>query len=305
MDSDVLVLKYADGLHGVDAAVYQALRDARLNVQLPDLHGWTTVQTDGSITPTQVIYIGVGPLHHFGYPEIRDFARTSLAAVAEVSPAARRVALTLHGANYGLDEMTAFDAEIAGLLDGLRVSRIPPGLRRITIVESERRRAVRLAARLETLLPNHVIRVDAAGYAENPSRVMLAEAATKPRVLVVMPFGPGMDEVYEEIAAIAREVGYICERADKEIFTDDIVRWVQSRIAAADLVVADLTGANPNVYLEVGYAWALEKRLLLIMQDGERPRFNLSTQRCVMYKSVEQLREQLRPEFEAPRQTSP
>jgi hypothetical protein len=34
------------------------------------------------------------------------------------------------------------------------------------------------------------------------------------------------------------------------------MEWVKQRIRGASLVIADLTTANLNVYLEVGYAWA-------------------------------------------------
>ena len=33
------------------------------------------------------------------------------------------------------------------------------------------------------------------------------------------------------------------------------------------MVVAELTGANPNVYLEVGYAWALKVPAVLLACD--------------------------------------
>ena len=49
--------------------------------------------------------------------------------------------------------------------------------------------------------------------------------------------------------------GYLGERADLATFTGDVMDWVRARISSANLVIADLTSANPNVYLEVGYAW--------------------------------------------------
>ena len=301
-DADVLILKHAKGLYGADAAVYRLLQDAQLDIKLPEQGAWASVQTRGLVSAAQVIFIGVGPLHQFGYRQIRDFARTSLSVLDELAPDARHVGHTLHGPGYGLDEMEAFDSELAGLLDGLRLNRVPSRLTRISIIELNRQRAVRLAARLKVILPDNVVQVDSLGYAIHPSRLGIEDSARR-RIFVSMPFGDDMLAVYDEIARAASDAGLICERADKEFFTEDILTWVKDRIAAADLVVADITGANPNVYLEIGYAWGLDKRLLLILRDGEQPRFNLRTQRCFMYGSSEHLQAQMRSAFETFRRT--
>lgn len=297
-DADVLILKHAKGLYGVDGAIYRLLHDAQVNFQLPERGAWVSVPTRGSVSPHQVIFIGVGPLHQFGYPQIRDFARTSLAAINELAPDARHVGHTLHGPGYGLDEMEALDSELAGLLDGLRLNRVPPRLTRITIIELDRPRAMRLAARLKIVLPNNVLLIDSAGYALHSSSFGFENPPRK-RIFVAMPFRDDMLDVYDAIVTAANDASLTCERADKEFFTDDVLPWVKGRIAAADLVVADITGANPNVYLEIGYAWGLDKRLLIILRDGEEPGFNLRTQRCFVYRSSAHLQEQLRSAFES------
>jgi hypothetical protein len=45
------------------------------------------------------------------------FARKSLAVLATTLPSVSRVAMTLHGVGYGLDEVESFRSELAGLLD--------------------------------------------------------------------------------------------------------------------------------------------------------------------------------------------
>ncbi len=41
-------------------------------------------------------------------------------------------------------------------------------------------------------------------------------------------------------------------------------------------MIAVLTGANPNVYLEVGYAWGKGRRpTILVTDDAEDPRFDV------------------------------
>ena len=70
-----------------------------------------------------------------------------------------------------------------------------------------------------------------------------------------MPFAEEYGDRFQYgIQGPANAAGYLCERADLASFTGDVIAWVKDRIGSAALVIADLTAANPNVYLEVGYA---------------------------------------------------
>ena len=44
---------------------------------------------------------------------------------------------------------------------------------------------------------------------------------------------------------------------------------IYNQIAKADLIVADLTGRNPNVFYETGYAHALGKRVILLTRNSK------------------------------------
>ena len=110
-----------------------------------------------------------------------------------------------------------------------------------------------------------------------------------------MPFQPEMDDAYDYgIFRPANECGYVCERADRELFTDDIVQWIKERIKNADIVIADVTGKNPNVYLEVGYAWGLGRRTMLVGRSAEDLGFDLKTQRCFVYKTIKELEQHVK-----------
>jgi len=73
--------------------------------------------------------------------------------------------------------------------------------------------------------------------------------------------------------------------------------WVKERIGKASMVIADLTGANPNVYLEVGYAWGLRKQTILLVQDPEDLKFDLRGQRCLVYRKIRDLEQALAGEL--------
>ena len=308
VQADVLVLKYAQALHGVDKVVAHRVSAFHPNLFsfLPGIGEYLLVETYGSLGVNLVLFVGVNPLWQFGYREIRGFTRNAVRYLARTAPNITHLCLTLHGAEYGLDESEAFKAEIAGLVDAIASGRFPKSLERITFVELKRSRADRLTQILSSLLPQGVIKFDRSGFlseiSEATSEQLRAVGYTsehKPLVFVAMPFDEKMDDVfYYGIRSAVNDAGFLCERADSASFTGDIMQWVKGRIKEADLVIADLTMANPNVYLEVGYAWGCGKPTILLVQDPAELKFDVKGQRCLAYKRIKYLEENLRQELE-------
>ena len=92
----------------------------------------------------------------------------------------------------------------------------------------------------------------------------------------------------------------LCERADLASFTGDVLDYVRKRIEEADLVVADLTSANANVYLEIGYAWGCRRSTVLLVNAKSREhdvKFDLRGQRFIEYKSIKDLETRLESEL--------
>lgn len=305
-ESDVAVFKYAQGLHGADRAAHNALVIAGIDIDLPTIGDYAAVSTHGVIAPDKVLFVGVETLYRFEYPEIRRFARSALGAVADADAEATSISITLHGPGYGLDEVESFNAEIAGLMDALEADEAPQHLARIVMVERNRERATRLRRLLGQILPDGNITIGPGGRLravpkEHAEVVRAAgfEATKKVHVFVAMPFAEEMEDVFEfGIMAPVQERGYLCERADLATFVGDINQWVKERIATADLVVADLTGANPNVYLEVGYAWGTGRPTVLLAEKGTELKFDVRTQRCLIYKNIKDLKAKLTLELE-------
>jgi hypothetical protein len=114
-----------------------------------------------------------------------------------------------------------------------------------------------------------------------------------------MPFAEEMDDVFHYgIQGAVNAAGLLCERADLSTFTGDVIDWVKRRISSATLVVADLSSANPNVYLEVGYAWGCRVPTVLLARDANDLKFDVMSQRCILYKSIKSLEEALRRELQ-------
>jgi tetratricopeptide (TPR) repeat protein len=112
---------------------------------------------------------------------------------------------------------------------------------------------------------------------------------------VVMPFGVkkgwdgadiDFDRIYTELIEPAlAHAGFIVFRADREQRGGDIRPDMFQELLIADLVVADLTIDNPNVWYELGVRHALRARGVVLIQ-GERPYqpFDTYTDRKVSYR---------------------
>ncbi|ARV63282.1 hypothetical protein BZZ01_28255 [Nostocales cyanobacterium HT-58-2] len=307
--ADILILKHAQALYGVDEAVVRQLEASGEKIAhfLPRAGEIHIFPSYGQLGVNFVLFIGVEKLRNFDYQGIREFSKRALSSLAEQVPETRHICLTLHGIGYGLDESEAFKAEIAGLLDAIASNNFPKSLKQITIVERNIRRAERLSQLLTQLLPQGLVRISTTGYPASTStaaRQALNDVGwnsqKKAHVFVAMPFAPQFDDHFHYgIQGAVNAAGYLCERADLATFTGDVMAWVKERIASASLLIADLSTANPNVYLEVGYAWGRDIPTVLVVRDTTELRFDVRGQRCLVYKSIRHLEELLRQELEA------
>jgi len=94
-------------------------------------------------------------------------------------------------------------------------------------------------------------------------------------IFVLMPFSSELDKVYEKIIKpTVEERGYSCKRADEIPSNKAIMEDIWKAINEAEIIIADLTGLNPNVMYELGIAHALEeKETILIFQKNEEIKF--------------------------------
>jgi hypothetical protein len=106
------------------------------------------------------------------------------------------------------------------------------------------------------------------------------------RCLVIMPFDPSFDPVYSMIRrAVLSGAGgdTICQRLDELAAPGRMSEALVDALSAADFCVADLTGANPNVMWEVGYAMAMRKPVVFVTQDAESLPFDIRDMRTIEY----------------------
>lgn len=103
---------------------------------------------------------------------------------------------------------------------------------------------------------------------------------------VLMPFQSEFDSIYEGlIKPSLEEAGFNVKRADDIDNSREILIDIVVSILDADLVVADLTGANPNVYYELGIAHAVGAKVIILTQEiGSLP-FDLHGYRAIPYST--------------------
>jgi nucleoside 2-deoxyribosyltransferase len=101
-----------------------------------------------------------------------------------------------------------------------------------------------------------------------------------------------------------------CSRADEITQTGRITEQIVRAISNADIVIADITRANPNVLWELGFADGLGRTVIVLNQGASSP-FDLHDLRQIRYKSASlnpasrQLSQFLRSAIEELRQVAP
>lgn len=113
---------------------------------------------------------------------------------------------------------------------------------------------------------------------------MEAPNRPKPFVFVLMPFLPEFNDIYHlGIKQACIDSGAYCERVDEQFFQGTILDRIYNQISKADVIVADMTGRNPNVFYETGYSHALGKNVILLTQKAEDIPFDLKKYPHIIY----------------------
>jgi hypothetical protein len=114
-----------------------------------------------------------------------------------------------------------------------------------------------------------------------------ATSSDRPRAFVVMQFAEPYDTFYREvIQKQAEAAGFEVFRIDEKAGPGVIFQDIQREIEQAEVVVAEITPANANVFYELGYAHALGKPTILLAQRGAELPFDIRSFRVVFYNDT-------------------
>lgn len=125
---------------------------------------------------------------------------------------------------------------------------------------------------------------------------MVETEALAPLCFVLMPFGKKMDAagrvtnfdaVYDKIIGPAVErAGLEPIRADEEKIGGTIHKPMFERLMLCHYAVADITGANPNVFYELGIRHAMRPRsTVIVFGEGTVLPFDIALVRGIAYKT--------------------
>ena len=127
---------------------------------------------------------------------------------------------------------------------------------------------------------------------------------------VIAPIGPDgsdvrkrSDQVLRHIIKKALEPRYLVERADEINRSGTIIAQIVERVFKADLVVADLSGPNANVFYEVAIRHATKKPTVHLAAASDDPPFDVNQIRVIKFNlsdpdSIEEAQRRLREQVD-------
>lgn len=106
--------------------------------------------------------------------------------------------------------------------------------------------------------------------------------ADKSKVFFIMPFEQDFFDLYEEFKNRFSKKFDFSHAGDLDN-QRNIIQDIVVGIAEADIIIADLTGLNPNVFYELGIAHTMDKKTIVITQNIDDLPFDIQPYRANQY----------------------
>ena len=99
-----------------------------------------------------------------------------------------------------------------------------------------------------------------------------------------MPFRDELKGLYNRLKDICARLGTECRRADENAI-GSITKGIFEKIYFADIVIADLTFSNPNVFYELAVSHCIGRKTVLITQEEKIP-FDIGQEYVIKYSNT-------------------
>jgi hypothetical protein len=104
-------------------------------------------------------------------------------------------------------------------------------------------------------------------------------------VFVLMPFAADLEDVYRDhITRVTSALGLVAKRGDDFFSAHHVMSDIWRAIWYSQVIVADCTTKNPNVFYEIGVAHAIGRPVVLITQNDDDVPFDLRSTRYIKYE---------------------
>ncbi|HGW4197075.1 TPA: hypothetical protein ACNH0M_001121 [Morganella morganii] len=112
----------------------------------------------------------------------------------------------------------------------------------------------------------------------------------KPKsVFILTPFNDRYLNDYKAIEQACINIGISVSRGDEERINGDILSYIVSQICSSQLIIANISGRNPNVFYELGIAQALGKPVIIVSKGAKDIPFDLKNRQVIIYEVLSDL----------------
>jgi len=117
-------------------------------------------------------------------------------------------------------------------------------------------------------------------------------------IMAMLDDEPILDDIHSTFKRACEAHKLRAERVDDDFGFQQIYLKVLNHIKLAEFIIADLTFERPNCYYEIGYAHALNKKVILTARKGTKIHFDISNFPVIWYSSMVELERKLKERFE-------
>ena len=116
----------------------------------------------------------------------------------------------------------------------------------------------------------------------------------KNRVFVAMPFSDDYRDSFDYgVKIVLDQLGIDYYRADNEVSNKDIMCKICCELQSCGKVIANISGLNPNVMLELGLAYGLGKKVIIIKDKKTASISDLGSVEYIEYAHAGELQQKL------------